>query len=125
MTAEQGKPIRESLIPTYKIPERSPFVVAPQTHRLLMLFKTGAFTNFSFGKDYIKQYTFPYLTQAEANCATIFGTDGEYKGNADPETREAAHHVYTVFAWMPDMTAVPGVKALEDGFARKGMLRAQ
>lgn len=110
--------------PRYLDPERSPFVVTGQTYRLLQLYRAQALSNFSFGVDYIKGYTFKYLQTAEQHCDTIFDEEGVYLGNADPESREAAQHAYVIFGSMRDMTVARNLSALSTGFSRRGVLRA-
>ena len=110
--------------PKYEKPERSPFIVTGQTYGLLKLYHANALPNFSQGRDYLQDYTFPYLTTAEKTSDTVFDKTGAFKGNADLESREVASHAYIIFAWLPDMTRIPTVSALKDGFSRRGMLRA-
>lgn len=111
-------------IPGYREPARSPFVVTGQTYDLLRLYHANALLNFSHGRDYLQEYTFPYLTTAEKTSDTVFDKTGAFNGKADLESREVASHAYIIFAWLPDMTRIPTVSALKDGFSRKGMLRA-
>lgn len=112
-------------LPTaYKEPERSPFVVTAQTCRLLRLYWKGILSNFKYGRDYLLEYTFPYLVQAGKSCDALFDTYGAYNGNADPESREAAHHAFVIFSWMHEVTGARATKALESGYSRGGILRA-
>ena len=63
-------------IPGYKDIARSPFVVTGQTYGLLKLYHANALPNFSQGRDYLQDYTFPYLTTAEKTSDTVFDKTG-------------------------------------------------
>ncbi len=108
----------------YRDFERSPFVVTTQTFELLELHNLGIISNFSAGRDYLKDFTADYIRKAEDNCDLIFDRSGKHIDNTDVELREAVVHAYTVFSWLPDMTAIPAVDVLKDGFARNGMLKS-
>jgi len=108
----------------YRDAERSPFVVTSQTYQLLQLLQSPILLDRSFGSQYLSGYTMLYLKSAGENCGIIFDRDGQYKGNADLESREATNHAYAVFGSMPGMTALPKIPALKDGFSKRGMLKA-
>ncbi|MDO8638441.1 MAG: hypothetical protein Q7R43_02610 [Candidatus Daviesbacteria bacterium] len=107
----------------YREIAKSPFVVTFQTHELLGLYQKGIIPNFSLGRDYLKDFTLDYIKNAESNCASIFDRNGNLATDVDVESREAVAHAYTIFSWLPDMTALPAVTVLKDGLSRKGMLK--
>lgn len=106
----------------YKDAEKSPIMIASQTWTLLGLLHQGAIRKPELAKDYLHDYTFPYLNQAEKGCNTLFDRKGKVFEDIDLETKEAAHHAFIVFAHMPDqMTSA----FLPMGFSRRiGMLKA-
>jgi len=106
----------------YKDAERSPIMIATQTFTLLGLLHQGAIRKPELAKDYLHDYTLPYLSQAEKGCDTLFDRKGKAFEDIDLETREVAHHAFIVFANMPDqMTSA----FLPMGFSRRtGMLKA-
>lgn len=109
--------------PGYKETEKSPFVVATQTHSAIELILSGKLPDTTFISLYLREFTLSYLRTAAKNCGLIF-EGNEYKENADPETREATSHAYIVFGSLPNMTKLSEVPALKDGFSRNGMLKA-
>ena len=67
--------------------------------------------------DYLKTYTWPFITAAEEGSKPLF----EDFLSPDLETREASAYTYTLFAWMHEMVTS---KALPQGFSRKRILKA-
>lgn len=108
----------------YREINKSPFVVTIQTNRLLKLFRTGLIFDLSLGEEYLKEYTLGYISDAESNCSVVFDKSGKPIDTIDIESREAAARAYTIFGWLPDMTTIPLVAPLKEGFSRKGMLKA-
>lgn len=108
----------------YRDIAKSPFVVTTQTNRLLELFRSGLIFDLSPGEEYLKKFTLGYISNAEDNCDYIFDKNGKPADTIDVESREVAAHAYTVFSWLPDMTAIPAIPALRDGLARNGVLKA-
>lgn len=106
----------------YREIEKSPPLVARQTHTLLGLYSQGAIRNPRPARDYLEDYTLEYLKAAEAGSGILYDQTGNLKPQEiDLETREAASHAFVVLAHLPDKATSP---FLPLGFSRKGMLAA-
>jgi len=108
--------------PVYKEPERSPFVVVGQTYNILKLYAANL-PNRSPAEEYLKNYTLAYIRTAEFNTDSIFNSNN-IPIKVDLESREAASHAYTVFGSIPELTTIPSIPALKNGFSKRGILRA-
>lgn len=87
--------------------ERSPFVVVKQTYLLLNLFSKGALvTNFSWGKDYLDDYTLGYLEAAKQGGNTLFDKEGVSTKITDPNLREASCHTAIVLSYIPELLSL-------------------
>lgn len=106
----------------YREIEKSPPLVARQTHTLLGLYYQGAIRNPEPARDYLQDYTLGYLTAAEEGSGMLYDQTGQFiVQEIDLETREAASHAFVVLAYLPDRATSP---FLPSGFSRRGMLAA-
>ncbi|MBF8249695.1 MAG: hypothetical protein HW400_296 [Candidatus Levybacteria bacterium] len=108
-------------IARHKSTERSPITIATQTCTLLEILQKNVIRKPDLAKDYLHNFTFSYLNQAETGADILYDNKGNIYKDLEPEIRETAQHAFVVFAHMPD-----NVKSgfLPMGFSRRGMLRA-
>ena len=106
--------------PTYEDPARVPKIVVSQTESIIGLMAHGGLSP-KFVKDYIVNYTFPYLKTAAQGAGRVFDTTLVIADSQTPEMNEAADFTNIVFGWMHYFATS---QYLPNGFARRGMLRA-
>lgn len=105
----------------YKNFAKSPTAITKQTYGALELLRQGTIRESKLIRDYLHDYTFSYLNQAEKGANTIYDRKGAVYRDLNLETEESAHHAYIVFGHLPDKVTS---SFLRNGFSRKGMLRA-
>lgn len=107
-------------LPGYREWERTPFVVARQTHTLLGLYYQGAIHRPGLARDYLHDYALTYLKDAEKGSDALYDETGVLIENIDLEVREAADHAFVAFAHIPDFVTSPW---LPKGYSRRGELQ--
>ncbi len=105
----------------YKDIEKSPWLVVRQTNDLLHLFHQGPINNSKLAKEYFHDYTISYLKAAEEGLPSLSTGPEPVSEDIDPEAKEAAGHVATIFGSMPGWAKG---KFLTVGYSKRGILRA-
>jgi hypothetical protein len=121
LLSPEGRSSEFQPIIKYKETEKSPLIVAKQTYMLLELFHQQVISKPELAKDYFCDYTLSYLDQARKGASTLYEAKGAVYKDLNLETREMAHHAFIVFANLPDHMTF---HFLQNGFSRRGMLRA-